>query len=117
MTHNEVTTMTDDQKPRVRIPPVVRKGEIFEVKTLVMHAMESGQRKDAAGNTIPRKIIRSMDVRHNGKPVFSAKFEPTMAANPYLSFFLRLDEGGTLDFVWNDDDGTEYRASQPVKLA
>ena len=33
-------------KPRIRIPRNIKKGDVFEVKTLITHAMESGQRVD-----------------------------------------------------------------------
>ena len=33
-------------KARVKVPKSVKKGEVFQVKTLVSHKMESGQRKD-----------------------------------------------------------------------
>jgi len=32
----------------------------------------------------------------------------SISANPYLSFYLRVDESGTLLFTWKDDDGAEY---------
>ena len=48
--------MADDIKPRLRVPTTAKKGEVIEVKTLITHPMENGQRKDAAGNVIPRQI-------------------------------------------------------------
>jgi sulfur-oxidizing protein SoxZ len=108
--------MADKNKPRIRIPAAPKKGDVIEVKTLITHPMESGQRKDTAGKPIPRKIIHTMTVTYNGKPAFSGKFEPAMAANPYVSFFLRVEENGTLDFVWKDDDGIEYKAQQAVVI-
>lgn len=109
--------MADDIKPRIRVPANPKKGEVIEVKTLITHAMETGQRKDAAGATVPRKIVNSMRVTYNGKPVFEAKLEPAISANPYLSFHLRVDEPGTLLFTWKDDDGVEYKAEQKITLA
>ncbi|HJQ56907.1 MAG TPA: thiosulfate oxidation carrier complex protein SoxZ [Vineibacter sp.] len=109
--------MADDIKPRIRVPQTAKKGEVIEVKTLITHPMESGQRKDAQGNTIPRKIVNAVSVTYNGKPVFSGKLEPAISANPYLSFFVRVDEAGTLAFEWKDDDGTRYTAEQKITLA
>lgn len=110
--------MADDIKPRIRVPANARKGEVIEVKTLITHAMESGQRKDAAsGAVVPRKIVNALDVTYNGKPVFAARLEPAIAANPYLSFHLRVEESGTLRFTWRDDDGAQYTAEQKIELA
>lgn len=107
--------MADDIKPRIRIPNA-RKDEIVEIKTLISHPMESGQRKDIDGKVIPRKIINKMSVVYNGKPVFEAKLEPAMSANPYLSFFLKCSESGKLEFIWTDDDGVIYRTVQPITV-
>jgi len=109
--------MSDDVKPRIRVPATAKKGETIEIKTLVTHPMESGQRKDSAGNTIPRRIINALAVTYNGKPLFSAKLEPAIAANPYLAFFAKIEESGTLQFVWTDDDGSKYTAEHKITVA
>ena len=45
-------------KPRIRLDKKeAKKGDLVEVKTLISHVMESGQRRDSAGKVIPRKII------------------------------------------------------------
>jgi sulfur-oxidizing protein SoxZ len=108
--------MADDVKPRIKAPSSAKKGEIVEIKTLISHPMESGQRKDKEGKTIPRKIINAFTCTLNGREVFSARFEPAVAANPYLSFFLKASESGTLEFAWVDDDGSVYKAQQPLTV-
>ena len=60
------------EKPRLKLPKEAKKGEVIEIKTLLPHIMESGQRKDKDGKTIPRKIINKFACEFNGKPVFSA---------------------------------------------
>ncbi len=102
--------------PRVRVPAKAKKGEVIEIKTLISHDMESGQRKDAAGNTIPRKIIKQFSATYNGKEVFKSDWHPGLAANPYLAFFCRIDEAGTFEFNWLDDDGSIYKTSAKVEL-
>ncbi|MSP47938.1 MAG: thiosulfate oxidation carrier complex protein SoxZ [Alphaproteobacteria bacterium] len=108
--------MAQDVKPRIRIPAQVKPGEVFEVKALVTHDMESGQRRDAAGALVPRRIINRLTCAYNGRPVFDAALEPAVAANPYVAFFLKATESGFLDFAWTDDDGTVYRARQAIKV-
>ena len=46
-------------KPRIKLPESAKVGEVIEVKTLISHVMETGQRKDADGKTIPRSIINT----------------------------------------------------------
>ena len=49
--------MADDIKPRLRVPTSAKKGEVVEIKTLITHPMETGQRKDSDGKIVPRLIV------------------------------------------------------------
>ena len=106
-----------DVKPRVKVPATAAKGEIIEIKTVIAHDMESGQRKDKAGKIIPRKIINKFTCTLNGKEVFRSDWHTAVSANPYLSFFVRASESGTFEFAWYDDDGTIYKATAPIAVA
>lgn len=109
--------MADDIKPRLRVPTTAKKGEVVEVKTLITHPMENGQRKDAAGKPIPRLIVNSLAVTYNDKLVISAKLEPAIAANPYMAFFVRVEESGTLKFTWTDDEKNSWSAESKIEVA
>ena len=103
-------------KPRLKLPKEAKKGDIIEIKTLMPHIMESGQRKDKDGKTIPRKIINTFTCEFNGKPVFSVDIEPAVAANPYMQFTAKVEESGTFKFTWVDDDGTVTTAEQAIAV-
>ena len=103
-------------KPRIKLPKEAKKGEIIQIKTLVSHLMESGQRKDAQGKPIARKIINKFTCEFNGRPVFSCALEPAISANPYIQFDARIDEEGTFKFAWNDDDGSVVTAEEKIAL-
>jgi len=105
------------ETPKVRVPKTAKKGEVVEIKTLMPHIMESGQRKDKEGKPIPRKIINKFAAEFNGKPVFSATLEPAVAANPYMQFFAKVDESGTFKFSWTDDDGTVTTTEQKITVS
>ncbi len=105
------------EKPRLKLPKEAKKGEIIEIKTLMPHVMESGQRKDKDGKTIPRRIINKFTAEFNGKPVFSATIEPAVAANPYLQFTAKVEESGTFKFSWTDDDGSIITAEEKITVA
>jgi sulfur-oxidizing protein SoxZ len=95
-------------KPLIRLDrKTAKKGELVEVRALVTHEMESGQRKDKDGNVLPRKILNKFACTVNGKEVFSADLEPAIAANPYLVFRFRAEESGPVVLTWIDDDGTK----------
>ena len=105
------------EKPRLKLPKEAKKGEVIEIKTLMPHVMESGQRKDKAGKPIPRKIINKFVCEFNGKPVFTANLEPAIAANPYLQFSAKVEESGTFKFTWTDDDGSVITSEQKITVA
>ncbi len=103
-------------KPRVKVPKKASPGEVITIKTLISHEMESGQRKDKEGNPIPRKIINKFVATFNGNEVFSADIDPAVSANPYIEFNAKVDESGTFEFKWIDDDGSEYTASNDISV-
>jgi len=103
-------------KPRVKVPKKAAAGDVITIKTLISHAMESGQRKGKDGNLIPRKIINKFTADFNGSVVFSADIEPGVAANPFIEFNAKVMESGTFNFVWLDDDGSEYSASKKITV-
>jgi len=109
--------MSEDIKPRVRVQTKAKKGELVEVKTLVTHPMESGQRKNADGKLIPRLIVSAFDATYNGKQVMSAKLEPAVSTNPYLSFFVRVDESGTLKLTWTVVNKQSWTSETKIEVA
>jgi sulfur-oxidizing protein SoxZ len=109
--------MSTKPTPRVRVPAQAKKGELIEIKTLISHEMESGQRKDSAGKPIPRKIISKMTAAFNGKVVFEADWHPAISANPYQSFFYKASESGEFTFTWKDDDGSDYVSKNKLTVA
>ena len=103
-------------EPRVKAPEKVKKGEPFEVKTLISHPMETGQRKDADGKTIPRKIINSFSAKFAGQEVFSAELFPGISANPYLSFYFKVPGPGEFEFTWVEDGGAQAVEKQKLNV-
>ena len=99
------------------MPTTAKAGEVIEVKTLISHEMETGLRKDANGQTIPRKIIKQFVAKFNGREIMRADWHSAISANPYQSFFVRVPETGTFEFSWLDDDGSVYKAEQKVTVS
>ena len=102
--------------PRIKIPETVTAGEIVEIKTLATHIMETGNRKDAAGNEIPRDIIHTFTATFEGAQVFSAELGPGIAANPYIAFDLKVPGPGTLELTWRDDAGDTTVERMPLNV-
>jgi sulfur-oxidizing protein SoxZ len=92
-------------RPRIKLPETIRIGEIIEVKTLISHTMETGQRRDKDGKPIPRKIINAFRATFDGTPVFTAELHPGTSANPYIVFHFKVPGPGELELTWSEDGG------------
>lgn len=90
----------------VNVPKTVRRGEPFDVKVLISHPMESGQRHSEDGQVIPRKIINKFTCLLDGEEVVTLDLYPAIAANPFFAFSAVAVASGTLSMSWVDDDGT-----------
>ena len=89
----------------MRIRATARDG-VVNVKVLMSHEMETGQRKDAAGNIVPAHYIRSVSATHQGKNVLSAQWGPAVSKNPYLEFtFKGGQKGEKVTVTWEDNKG------------
>lgn len=101
-------------KPRVRLPEIIKPGDVIEVKTLVTHVMETGNRKNPDGTPIPRNIINLFVAKFEGQEVFRAALGSGIAANPYLAFFMRVPGPGQFEFSWTDDQGVTETERTPL---
>ena len=82
------------------------KDGVTEVKVLVSHEMETGQRKDSSGKIIPAWFIQEVTATHNGKPVLSAQWGPSVAKNPFLQFSVKgAKAGDKIAVSWVDNKG------------
>jgi sulfur-oxidizing protein SoxZ len=82
------------------------KDGVTEVKVLIAHEMETGQRKDAAGAAIPAWFINELTVKHNDKLVLSSDVGASVAKNPYLAFkFKGGAKGDKIVVSWKDNKG------------
>jgi sulfur-oxidizing protein SoxZ len=100
----------------INVPPKAKRGDIIEIKALMSHIMETGYRRTAAGDIVPRDIITSFTCRYNGNEVFRADFFPAIAANPFISFFTVAKESGKFDFEWIGDKGFSETASASIAV-
>jgi sulfur-oxidizing protein SoxZ len=109
--------MAEGVRPRVKVPRKASAGEVIIIKTLISHKMESGQRKDSDGNTIPRSIINKFTCAFNSETVIDIKMEPAISTNPYFEFEATVPESGEFQFTWYDDDGDVYETAKSIEVA
>jgi sulfur-oxidizing protein SoxZ len=81
-------------------------GDKATVRVLMAHEMETGQRKDSSGKTIPAWFIQEVTASHNGKPVMTAEWGPAVSKNPFLQFSLKgAKAGDKIAVTWKDNKG------------
>jgi sulfur-oxidizing protein SoxZ len=89
----------------MRIRVAARDG-VVNVKILMSHEMETGQRKDSAGKLVPAHYISKVTATHKGRTVLSAEWGPAVAKNPFLEFnFKGGQKGEKLQVTWTDSKG------------
>lgn len=81
-------------------------GDKATVRVRMTHEMESGQRKDAAGKTVPAWFIQEVSASHNGKLVLSAEWGPAVSKNPFMQFSIKgAKAGDKIALTWKDNRG------------
>ena len=81
-------------------------GDKVTVRVLMAHEMETGQRKDSAGNVIPAWFIQEVTATQNGKTVLTAQWGPSIAKNPFLQFTIKSGKvGDKIVISWVDSKG------------
>jgi sulfur-oxidizing protein SoxZ len=93
--------MADPMRIRAQVA-----GDKATVRVLMSHEMESGQRKDAAGNTVPAWFIQEVSASLNGKVVMTADWGPAVSKNPFLQFIVKgAKAGDKIAVTWKDTKG------------
>ena len=77
-----------------------------DVRVLMNHPMETGQRKDAEGKLVPMHFIQNLTVKVNGKTVVDAQISQAVSRNPVFSFRLKGGaQGDKIEVSWLDNHG------------
>lgn len=93
--------MADPMKIRATL-----QGDVADVRVLMAHAMETGQRKDPSGKVIPAHFIRAISAHLNGKTVFQADISQAISRNPVFAFKVKgAKAGDKLSITWQDNTG------------
>ena len=83
-------------------------GEIANIRILLQHPMETGQRKDDQGQTLSAHFIQTFSVSHNGKPFIDGQLNASISRNPLFTFKARgIKAGDRLAVAWTDNMGDQ----------
>lgn len=84
----------------------ILQGDTADVRILIAHPMETGQRRDAAGKLVPLHFIQSVVVTHNGKTVLDGQWSQAIARNPFLGLRVKgARAGDKIVVTWIDNTG------------
>ncbi|HXR59393.1 MAG TPA: thiosulfate oxidation carrier complex protein SoxZ [Burkholderiales bacterium] len=102
--------MADPMKIRTTVG-----AEFTEVRVLMVHPMETGQRKDSSGNLVPIHFIQEMSVKLNGRSVLEGQISQAVSRNPVFSFRLKgAKAGDKLEIAWLDNRGERNRSETAI---
>ena len=81
-------------------------GELADIRILMPHAMETGQRKDERGQTLAARFIQTFTVSLNGKQILEGQLNTSISRNPLFTFRARgIKSGDKLVVSWQDNQG------------
>jgi sulfur-oxidizing protein SoxZ len=81
-------------------------GEVTEIRVLMTHPMETGQRKDSDGNLIPAHFIQNVTVKMNGRTVVEGQISQGVSRNPVFTFRVKGGSiGDKVEVSWVDNKG------------
>ena len=93
------------------------KDGVVDVRVLMKHDMETGQRKTPEGTTIPAWFISTVEAKIGDKVVYSAQFEPAVSKDPFLHFKLKgsAKKGDAMSVTWVDNKGETRTDKTDIK--
>lgn len=93
--------MADPMKIRAQLS-----GDVTQVRVLMSHPMETGQRKDNDGKLVPAHFIQTLTVALNGKIVITGQTNTSVSRNPVFGFKLKgAKAGDKIAVTWTDNKG------------
>lgn len=97
--------MADPIKIRVQ-----QHGDFADIRILMQHPMETGQRKDDKGQAVALQFIQTFIVELNGKPLIEGQLNTSISRNPLFAFRARgIRAGDKIAVNWTDNGGERRR--------
>jgi sulfur-oxidizing protein SoxZ len=93
--------MADPMKIRATV-----QGDVADIRVLMAHPMETGQRKDPQGKNIPVHFIQNIAITVNGKTVMEGQVSQAISRNPVFAIKVKGAKAGDKVAVnWTDNTG------------
>lgn len=93
--------MADPMKIRAQM-----QGDTADIRVLMSHPMETGQRKDPQGKAVPAHHIQSITATVAGKLVLDGQIGTAVSRNPVFGFRVKgVKAGDKVVITWVDNKG------------
>ncbi len=93
------------------------KGDVADIRVLVAHPMETGQRKDASGAIVPVHFIQSMTMTLNGNMVYDGQWSQAISRNPVFAVRVKGAKAGDKVVVTWSDNKNDRRTDEATVVA
>lgn len=104
------------ERIRVKIPDECHVGDLIEIRTLIKHPMETGNRKNSKGQVVGKNIIKSLTIKFIDRIILNAEFGTGISENPFVSCWMKVTGSGDLSIVWEDDQGKQWSKRIPLNV-
>jgi sulfur-oxidizing protein SoxZ len=89
-------------------------GGVTDIRVLMAHPMETGQRK-VNGKVVPAHFIQNVTVKMNGKTVVEGQISQGVSRNPVFTFRVKGGaKGDTVEVSWLDNEGETNKTEATV---
>jgi sulfur-oxidizing protein SoxZ len=90
-------------------------GGYTDIRVLMTHPMETGQRKGPDGKLVPMHFIQNVTVKVNGKTRVESQISQGVSRNPVFSFRLKGGaKGDKIQVSWLDNKGETNQTEAAV---
>jgi sulfur-oxidizing protein SoxZ len=90
---------------RIRVPDKAAAGEVVEVKTLAQAPALADPAREFGPDGLPIPHYTRFAATFAGKPVIEVDLQPGVSRDVMLTFFVRVEQSGTLTLRWTRRDG------------
>lgn len=101
---------------RLRAPSKAQKGEVINVKTMIIHPMEGIERRSGSVLEKNYHMVYKVTGFFNDKKVVDIMPTQSISTNPFFSFPLKVTESGEIKVVVKDTFGKEVVKSKKITV-
>ena len=109
--------MADVGRVRMRLPATIKRDEVVRARVMVMHPMETVERRDGKPVDKNYHFIHKVVVTYLGREVAEFDTTQSISENPFFSFSFKATEPGTLKVTFLDTHGAKYEGTTDVKFS